>query len=154
MPLDSLEYVVRPYQTRAANGAVIIPSTPSGSRERATLTWGAKATMPARKEAEGIAFEVVCCQEGLEENSRKSETKRIYGGDGSEENNWVDVERPMSLKLKKKGKNGCGDDWDQISGVAQEVDAALAQFAGDIHSGTASVGGGENCSVGWKFKNE
>jgi hypothetical protein len=151
MPLDAIEYVVRPYQTRNPLGQTIIPATPSGSRERATITWGAKASMPLRNEAAGMAFEVVCCQENLNEQSRESETKRITQADNS--NNYVDVQRPMSVKLQKKDKNKCGDDWDQFSGVGQEISSALTEFSNDVLSGTAATPQ-TSCSVGWKFQND
>jgi hypothetical protein len=148
---DGLEYVVRPYQARGQFGQVVIPATPAASRERATLTWGAQSTMPARQD--GVGFQVVCCNEDLDEQSRESDTVRIT--DPTNSANYVDVARPRTVKLKKQGKNNCGDDWDQISGVAQAVDSSLAEFAGDIHSGTAAIGGDPaQCNVGWKFQNQ
>ena len=98
---------------------------------------------------------MVCCKENLDELDRKSKTKRIFqNGDESSEN-WVDVERPESLRLRKKDQNKCGDDWNLISGVAQEVSAALDEFAAAIHEGTTAIGGDpKNCAVKWNFKNE
>jgi hypothetical protein len=150
MPFDSLEYVVRPYVTPNAHGQIIIPSAPRGSHERATLTWSGAAEVPAPQEiSDGVNFEVVCCQEGLNESSRENTIERI--AQQTNPDNWVDVARAASLKLKKKESNKCGDDWSQISWVAQEIDAELAVYSADIHSGTAS--GTQNCSVGWTFKN-
>jgi hypothetical protein len=149
--MDSLEYVVRPYQTPSAHGAIIIPSTPTGTRERATLTWGAEATMPEREEPDGIGFQLVCCTETLNENSRETETKRIEQ-EGNPDN-WVDVDRPTKLKLKKKDANKCGDVWDQISGVEQQVNSVLSMFNDAIHSGTAGKKD-KNCNVSWNFKNQ
>jgi hypothetical protein len=146
--MPSIEYFVRPFQTANAQGAIIIPSRPIGTRQRATLTWGAKATMPPRT---GISFDVLCCKEDLNENTRKSEQKRITNPQDS--SMYVDVERPTSLTLKKKSKSTCGDDWDQISGVAQAVDSTLAAFAADVHSGTVASKD-SNCNVSWTFKNE
>jgi hypothetical protein len=150
MPFDALEYIVRPYQTPDALGRIIIPSAPRGSPERATITWGGPADMPQRTEvSDGVNFEVVCCQEDLTESSRESNDVQIPI---QEDANYVTVSRPTSLKLKKKELNKCGDNWDQISGVAQEVNAALEEFSDAIHSGTVSKSS-KNCSVGWKFKN-
>jgi hypothetical protein len=104
MPLDALEYVVRPYTTPDAHGRIIIPSSPRGTREKATLTWGGGAlTPPARKEvSDGVNFEVVCCKENLKENSRKSDKKRIFQNGDESSANWVDVATPDSLRLKKR----------------------------------------------------
>jgi hypothetical protein len=152
MPFDAaLEYIVRPYTSPNAHGQIIIPSAPRGSHERATLTWSGAADVPSPQEvSDGVNFEVVCCQEGLNESSRKSETKRITQQDN--EGNWVDVERPYYMQLKKKESNTCGDDWNQISWVAQEIDSALAEFSQAIHSGTAARP--KSCSTAWTFKNQ
>jgi hypothetical protein len=151
MPFDAaLEYLVRPYTTPNAHGQIIIPSAPRGSHERATLTWSGAAEVPSPVESsDGVNFEVVCCQEGLNELSRESEIERIT--QQTNPDNWVDVARAASLKLKKKGTNSCGDDWNQISWVAQEISSDLAIYDANLHSGTAARP--ENCSVGWKFKN-
>lgn len=149
---DSLEYIVRPYQTPSPHGVLIIPSTPGGSRQPATLTWGAPGTMPEVNEVnEGVAFEVVCCQESIGEQSRTSETKRITQ-EGNPDN-WVDVRRPISVKLKKKEDNKCGGVSD-ISIAAQEVNATLGEFEEAINSGTHAPIEKKNCAVTWKFKNE
>jgi hypothetical protein len=152
---DGLEYIVRPFTTPGPHGTTIIPSTPSGSRERATLTWGAAADMPARSEIAGVNFEVVCCKESLSENDRKTEKIRVFQTleDGTiSDTNWIDYERPISMRLKKAEENKCGDDWDQISGVAQSINTSLDQFSDDIHSGTVSKSAG-NCATSWSFKN-
>jgi len=47
MPDGAFEYFVRPFQSPAPHGSGRIPSTPRDTREKATLTWGAKANMPA-----------------------------------------------------------------------------------------------------------
>jgi hypothetical protein len=150
---DSLEYVVRPYQTPGAHGSLIIPSRPTATRERATMTWGAPGTMPEVTEvdSEGIGFEVVCCNEQLNERDRTSETKRIFQRGDTSSENWVDVQRPKTLRLKKRDKNTCIGN-SGISFAAIEVSAALAEFSSAIHSGTASPRA-KHCSVEWKFKN-
>jgi hypothetical protein len=152
--MDGLEYVIRPFTTPGPHGTILIPSTPSGSRERATLTWGAAADMPTRSEIGGVDFEVVCCKEGLTENDRKTETIRVFQTlpDGTiSTTNWIDYERPISMRLKKTDQNKCGDDWSQLSGVAQSVNTALDQYSDAIHSGTAAAKD-KNCATSWAFK--
>jgi hypothetical protein len=94
-------------------------------------------------------LDVDVLQEGLNE-LRESETERIT--QQTNPDNWVDVARAASLKRKKKESNKCGDDWNQISWVAQEINTELAVYDADLHTGTASVT--TNCSVGWTFKNQ
>lgn len=57
MPDGNFEYFVRPFQTPWP-GAKVIPSTPRDTREKATITWGAKANMPA---IVGKSVNVKCC---------------------------------------------------------------------------------------------
>jgi hypothetical protein len=151
MPFDALEYVVRPWTTPNAHGQIIIPSAPKSSPERASLTWGGGTfDLPQRTEvSDGVTFEVICCQEELSEKSRTSETKRITQQDN--EDNWVDVERPTAVKLKKKHRNSCGDDWGQTSKAEQAISPQLDQYGEAISSGVVSVG--DTCAVGWTFDN-
>jgi hypothetical protein len=153
MPFD-LSYVVRPFVTPNAHGQIIIPSTPRGSHERATLTWGGGAfQLPERKEvSDGVEFNVVCCQEALSEKSRISQRERVYQNDDQSSDSWVDVERPTSVRLQKKSQNSCGDDWGQTEGTAQAVNPALDQYGNAMSSGV--VAKGDTCSVGWTFVNE
>src|SRR3954469_1046651 len=90
-----LEYVVRPFQSPGAHGGIIIPSTPSGSRERATITWTAESTLPDAKFT-GIA--VTSKKEDGIETGRDSETVRITGNDPD---NWIDVARSKKLYIDK-----------------------------------------------------
>jgi hypothetical protein len=100
-----LEYVVRPFQSPGAHGSIVIPSTPSGSRERATLQWSADATLPATAFS-GVDFH--CCKEDGAELKRDTETVRIYGNDPE---NWIDVARSNKLYMNKQtDKSGCFDD--------------------------------------------
>jgi hypothetical protein len=155
MPLDALEYVVRPYTTPNAHGSIIIPSTPRGTQERATLTWGKDSaiTVPTPKEvSDGVNFEVVCCQEQLNELDRKSDQKRVFQRGDEDSENWVDVERPKSLRLKKKEKNKCfGPGLTDTSDVAQQINAVNADFEYALNSGVTSTH--MRCSVNWTFKN-
>jgi hypothetical protein len=146
--MPSLEYVVRPYQSPNAHGTIQIPSAPASSNQRATLVWGAKATMPAVNMGEN--FSVVCCKERLNEQDRQSDTVRITQQDNSD--NYVDVARPNTLHLQKHDANNCGDNWDQFSGVGAEISDTLAAFQSDVLSGTAAQPG--NCDTTWKFKNQ
>ena len=140
-----LEYIVRPYQSPGRN-AFLIPSAPGASNQRATITWGADATIP---EPKGIGFNVVCCKEQLDEQSRQSDTVQIPIQDDA---NYVEVQRPNTVSLNKKENNTCGDDWDQFSGVGAEISADFASLGEAIHSGTTSTGG--NCQAQWKLKNQ
>lgn len=149
MPLDSLEYVVRPYVAPNAQGNVIIPSTPSGSRERATITWGKPTTLPAV--SSGVNFSVACCKDTLDEQQRTTETVRINITKTDVDAGYAEFERPTTVNLNKKEQNSCGDNWDDISGVAQAVDADLADWTTLMSQVTSS---GTNCGETWKFKNQ
>lgn len=146
--MASLEYIVRPWQTPNSHGAIVIPSTPQNTREKATLTWGAKATMPAQNTS---GINVVCCSEESTEFKREGETVRIQGNG---EDNWIDVFRSNKLHLKKKEKNTCASDWDQFSGVGLEITDALAEFEDALNSGT-TAGNNEpkTCGQVWSLNN-
>jgi hypothetical protein len=143
---DALEYVVRPYTAPDAHGRIIIPSTPT-RREHTTLTWGATGTMPAA--APGIGFTVVCCKDALDEQQRQSDDVQIPIQDGAD---YVTVSRPNSLTLSKKESNTCGDNWDQISGVAQEVDSYFSDLTASFDQTLGSSS--KNCGETWKFHNQ
>jgi hypothetical protein len=154
MPPDALEYVVRPYTTPDVHGSIIIPSTPRGSRERATLTWGSgsPASVPTPVEVtESVSFELVCCKENLSEQSRETEDVQIFDSSGG--STYITVERPKSIRLKKKDKNNCNSPlWSHTSDVEQSMNEVNAEWDAALHSGTINVGGGKNCSVAWQFK--
>jgi hypothetical protein len=102
---DGLEYLVRPYQTPNAQGAIIIPSTPAGTRERATLTWGAAATMPQHTTTSD-SVSVNCCNEQQNELDRVSETVTVpVTTDDPSVNGILFVARPTQLRLKKKSND-------------------------------------------------
>jgi hypothetical protein len=145
---DALEYVVRPYTAPSPHGGTVIPSTPRGSRQKATLTWGVPTTMP---EVSGMNFNVVCCKDTLTEQNRESDTVRVYQNNDKNSPNWTDWERPNTLNLDKKESNTCGDNWDDISGVAQQVNADLAQWDSLMQQVT---GAPTNCGQSWHFKNQ
>lgn len=145
--MPSLEYVVRPYQSPASHGGIIIPSTPTGSRQKATLTWGASTTLPIPS----TGVNVTCCSEGLKEKDRTSKKIRVFQNDDPSSTNYVDVERPETMNLSKTDKNDCISDWDQVSQLAADIRAELDQDAVDFGSPTVPQG---NCGVSWSFKNE
>jgi hypothetical protein len=155
MPLDALEYVVRPYTTPDVHGSIIIPSTPRGSREQATLTWGhdSAVNIPTPVEVtEGMNFEVVCCKENLNEQTRETEEIPIYDSNGG--TTYITVERPKSLRLTKKDKNRCFDNYlEESSAIVQAVNESNAMWSAALHSGVTNAGGGKNCSVNWQFQN-
>jgi hypothetical protein len=142
-----LENIIRPFQSPQSHGAIIIASTPSASRERATLTWGAKATMPPVQITDG-GDDVACCKEGLTELSRNTETVRITQPGKPE--NYVDVARAKDVTLRKKEENKCAGDWAQFSGVGAAIDEAFASLEADI--GLQSVDG-HHCGTKWYLKN-
>jgi hypothetical protein len=147
---DSLEYFVRPFVSPNAHGNVIIPSAPAGSRERATITWGKPTVLPPVQA--GVNFQVVCCKDTLSEDKRKTEKVRIYQGGDPSSPNYIDWEPPLSMDLNKKEQNNCGDNWDDISGVAQAIDSDLAgwQSLMDQVTGTSA----QNCGATWNFKSQ
>jgi len=133
--MPSLEYIVRPFQA-PGSGALIIPSTPSPTNERATLTWGAKAAVPAVRQGVGFAG---CCQEQNDETGRKTEQIIIH--DSADPENYITVNRATQIQWNKDTKDQCAGDWDQFSGVGLEITAALNDFAANIQSGTAAPTG-------------
>ena len=145
-----LEYVVRPYQAPNAHGVTIIPATPSGSRERATLSWGALSDMPEVKPRDS-AVNVVCCMEQSTETARKSTSETIRQAGKPE--NYVVVRRPYQVKLQKKEKNKCASDWAQISDVAADVEATLAEFKADITEGR-NTNKDKKCGQIWNLTNK
>jgi len=141
-----LEQIIRPYQSPAAHGTIVIPSSPTATGERATLTWGAKATMPPVNAGEN--FTVQCCDEQLSEKDRTNERKRITGPDGE---SYVDVDRPLTLKLIKKEKNSCDGTWSQMGGgAAAAVSAALAAWEADFKGIDSQQ---QSCGTTWNLKN-
>jgi len=150
--MASLEYVVRPYQTSSPFGITLIPSTPAQA-ERATLTWGATAqgTTPTVKQkatAPAMTYQFECCNEALTESSRSVHKIRIMGSDNE---SFIDVERPYQMKLKKNTKTQCGDSLDQISLVSQGVNAVLNDFSDQITAATSPFGTDTDCAAQWGF---
>jgi hypothetical protein len=131
--MDGIEHFVRPFTSPNAHGAIIIPSTPSGSRQRATLTWGAKATMPTVDN--GISFSVVCCDEQLTEQDGRENypVKRLYHNNDPTSDQWIDWLPPKIVPLKKKEQKTCGDNWDQLNDVGLEINERLADYAARLH---------------------
>ena len=114
--MASLEYVVRPYQTPNAQGQIIIPSTPRGAAQRATIKWGAQSTLPQPVFA-GVTMK--CCDQKSKELSRTGETVRIHGSDGE---SYIDVFRANKLKLNHKTQTqGCDDPGWETSHAVQGV---------------------------------
>lgn len=104
--MSSLEYAFRPSTSPDSHGRIIIPSTPTATRQRATLTWGAKATMPPKVSA---GPQIACCNEVNTEKTgtRQSEIVRIFQNDDPTSPNWVDVSRAQQVSLQKKETNNC-----------------------------------------------
>src|SRR5215831_16602823 len=108
--MPNLEYIVRPFQSPGAQGAQIIPSTPSPSNERATLTWGAKSDVPPVKTGVGFAG---CCQEENTETGRN--TQRIVIHDPTNPDAYITVDRATKIQWNKSTNDQCAGDWDQFS---------------------------------------
>jgi hypothetical protein len=98
---DGLEYLVRPYQTPNAQGAIIIPATPVGAGTLATLTWsGVGSTTMPQPQVSPNSTSVQCCDETQDELSRETELVRIT--QQGEPENYVDVARSNKLHIKRK----------------------------------------------------
>jgi len=136
----SLEYVVRPYQARNAQGAILIPAATAGGRQRATLTWGRSSPRPP---AQSITFKVNCCNETQDETARKTETVRIYQPDNPE--NYIDVARATQVKLHKTEANGC----DEAFNILGFSDMAMAAPDGVSPTDASS----NLCASTWNLSN-
>jgi hypothetical protein len=135
--MPSLEYIVRPFQGRDPQGRVIIPSTPVGTHQQATITWGGKATLPPVQSQPGNGFS--CCSEQQNETNRQTEVVQI--NDSANPDNYITVNRATQLSLDKTSKSTCASDWDQFSGIGMEISDALSAFAADVFSGTMAGDG-------------
>jgi hypothetical protein len=149
--MDSLEYAVRPYQTPNSQGKIIIPSTPSATTDRATITWTGKgANLP--KPTGGIG--VTCCSEQLNEDLRQGTVVRIFGpdpGDGSGPS-YVDVFRTTTMLLKKKSQVNCGGWLDQYLNTEFGLDpvagdTTVASFFQTVLPDDTS----SECGTAWNF---
>ena len=144
--MSSIEYIVRPYQSPLGPGA-IIPSTPSKSTERAVLTWGAQSEMPVPQMP---TVNVVCCNEGLQEQARKSAPIRVYQDGDPNSSTYVDVARPQTMTHAKTDQKSCfGESLGWSSEVESSLDAIDAQWQ-DLFSSFDSTD--EHCKVSWTFQ--
>jgi hypothetical protein len=132
--MPSLEYIVRPYQARDPQGRVIIPSTPIGTHQQATITWGGKATLPPVQSQPGNGFS--CCSEQTkEETDQKYDTVTVANeGTGADAGQSITFRRAKSFSYEKREQSKCASDWDQFSGIGMEISDALSSFAADIAS--------------------
>jgi hypothetical protein len=148
--MANLEYVIRPYQTPDVYGRIVIPSS-STRADRATLTWGAttSGTVPTAtpKKTNDMTYQFDCCNEGLTEQSRLTNRIRITGNDPD---NWVDVERPYQLKLKKQTQQDC-DSSAQISYVTQGINAVLNDFTDAFDEVASHFGTQSDCRTQWNL---
>ena len=139
-----LEYVVRPFSSPGALGSTLIPSNPGLTVERAILKWGAQATMPAAKSS---GVNVVCCNEGLNEQSRQTETVKISNPNDSSQ--FIMVKRAKSLSLKKtEDKNGC----DAQNSFGMSFAPTNFSFSGDAEI-SAALDVPDTCQVKLTLKN-
>lgn len=152
-----LEYIVRPFQSRP--GGAFIPSTPRDTREKATLTWGAKANIP-NDTVGGTGLNVNCCYEQYREAHRDNKVVKVSGsyldsrgmvgpiGASYEMNSYIARSTRVVLQ-KDKQKTCSGDDWLQMSGAASAVEEAFADLAADLHVGSIDDAG--PCKVIWSL---
>jgi len=150
-----LEYVVRPFQSPWP-GSTVVPSTPRDTREKATITWGAKANI-GNDTVSGTGVNVNCCYEQYREAHRDYNVTRVTAqGPGGptaipEPTTYVSyIARPTQVILQKDKQKTCGgDDWMQMSGVAQGIEGAFADLEKDLHLGSTDDPG--PCKVIWKL---
>jgi hypothetical protein len=142
----ALEYAVRPAVPTSPHGNVIIAKPAGGARERATLTWGAKASLPDV----GAATQIACCKEDLTETDRTAETVRIFQGGDSTSDNWVDVSRATKVKLDKKNDNKCNAISSAEQSDSSDTDFTVSGFASDTFSSDSFI---KQCKNTWNLKN-
>src|ERR1700751_4003608 len=131
--MPSLEYIVRPYQARDPQGRIIIPSTPIGTHQQATITWGGKATLPPVQSQPGNGFS--CCSEQTkEETDQQYENVSVVAQGGDAAGQTINFRRAKSFSYEKQEQSTCASDWDQFSGIGMEITDALSSFAADITS--------------------
>jgi hypothetical protein len=141
-----LEYVIRPFQSTTVLGKTVIPSTPQSPTLKATLTWGAKSTLPRPVPK---TTTVTCCREESQETDRDTELVEIADPNNPGFSIWV--RRSKVLRLDKKEKNDCASDWDQFSGVGLSIAAALDEFAAAM--GPTDDTATARCQQQWSLNN-
>lgn len=143
------EYAVRPFQTPDSHGRIILPSTPGSSRERATLTWGAKVkgTLPT---PQVIGFNTKCCKEAKQQTSNTMDPVSVTAeGDGPAAGQSIDFQRASVVKFDLTHQNSCAEDWAQFSDVGGAIDSAFADLKANIEAGGAGVS--KNCKSESRF---
>jgi hypothetical protein len=159
--MPSLEYAVRPYQSPGRNN-FLIPSAPSVTNQRATLTWGATSTPP--KPEPGISVQLKDeqkCKETLNELTRDTERVTIPVTTTEDGTGSITVDRPKTLTLSKH-ETGAQPPTTYGGGMTQQADFAVGgdwamapefgSMAPYVGSGVAPPGGND-CDTTWKFKN-
>lgn len=130
----SLEYAVRPFQSRDSAGRTIIPSTPTGV-ERATLTWGsthaASGTLPTPKT---MGTNTQCCKETMTQDGAEASGASVLINGPDAGGVTIPVQRSDVVQTKKQDKNEC-DDWlKNNSYVAAGIIEAFSEMASLIHA--------------------
>ena len=127
-----MEYIVRPFQQAQSQGGILIPSTPSTTTDKAVLTWGAKATMPA---ATPTGASITCCVNNQLEQSRDYEDVQIQ--DQNNSSNSITVRRAKTLNLQQKHQNSCQDAWDQVAPDISSMFTSTVDANGNTIEGAA-----------------
>jgi hypothetical protein len=117
-----LEYVVRPFVSPAPQSSTLIPSSPSTTTEKATLSWGAEIAVNLPS-PQGLSVKTVCDKTNQNEITRNWEDVNIHSQDNPD--NFITVRRTKSLGFHEINHDQCNDGWDQVSDVAHGTTAAL-----------------------------
>jgi hypothetical protein len=141
----AIEYAVRPAASPSPHGTTIIATTPGATRERATITWGAQATMPVPS----MAVNTACCKEDLNEASREGEVVRITQPGNSD--NYIDVFRANKVHLDKKDDNTCSPTSVAGQDSFAPTDFSVSGFEPSTFEPTDS--GVKQCKTTWILKN-
>lgn len=140
----ALEYAVRPAVPTSPHGLTIIAKTTGASRERATLTWGAKASLPDV----GAATNIACCKENLDETERETETVRITNPQDA--NQYIDVARAKKLSLDKSNENKCNAISSAEQSDSSSTDFTVTGFESDTFTDESFI---KKCKTVWNLKN-
>jgi hypothetical protein len=137
-----IEYAVRPSVPTNPHGATIVASTPGATRERATLTWGAKATLPLPS----VSVQMSCCKDDLNETKRDGEVTRITQQDNAD--NFIDVFRSNKLYLDAKHDDKC--DPVSVAGGTDSFAPSAFETGGFEPTDDGSI---KQCKTTWTLKN-
>jgi len=149
------EYAVRPFQSRDAHGRTLLPSTPSASTQRATLTWGSKAAGAALPKPATVGYNMNCCTANHQQvGSEKAEVYIPLEGPMAG-TDWFKVNRSDVMLAQKEDKDDCGGGLLDDSYVASGVRQAFSEMNALIHAsdGAFLPTGSKGCKAKTTLKN-